>query len=173
TPPRVGSNVLLFRGRSSLRFIVMLDGLSTARSETIGSSASGLKCRWSPPSDRRDGAAVNDILGSGDRCRTIRGKKGDQLSDLCRPAWTAQRDAAERFHQLITRRLRVGACTCRQSLDQGCCRSGLDEARGNTDDPDALWGNLVRQAFAVVAECRLRGGVGKGCLKQREAPLDR
>src|SRR6266849_442461 len=46
-------------------------------------------------SDRRDGAPVDDILASGDRCCAIRGEEGDQLGDLCRPARTAKRDAAE------------------------------------------------------------------------------
>jgi hypothetical protein len=46
-------------------------------------------------SDRRDGAPVDDILASGDRCGAIRGKEGDQLGDLCRPGRTAKRDAAE------------------------------------------------------------------------------
>src|SRR5215471_3792754 len=60
-------------------------------------------------SDRRDSAAVDDVLASGNRCGSIRGEKGDQLSDLRRPAWTAKRNAAERLHQFNTRRIRVGA----------------------------------------------------------------
>lgn len=35
------------------------------------------------PSDRRDGAAVDDILAPGDRCCAMRGEEGDQLGDLC------------------------------------------------------------------------------------------
>src|SRR5215510_13029304 len=68
------------------------------------------------PSDRRDGAPIDDILAAGDRGGAIRGEEGYQLGDLGRPARTAQRDAAEGLHQLLARRMSVGAGVRRQSV---------------------------------------------------------
>jgi hypothetical protein len=57
-------------------------------------------------SRRRFNAASQ--LASGDRMPRDP-RRGDQLGDLRRPARTAKRDAAERFHQFLACRMRVSA----------------------------------------------------------------
>ena len=61
------------------------------------------------PSDRRDGALVNDVLAAGNRGGALGREEGDQLGNLGQPGRTVQRDAAEGLYQLLARPLPVGA----------------------------------------------------------------
>lgn len=60
-------------------------------------------------SDRRNGAAVDDVFGAGDRRGPLRGKEGDQARHLFRRRRAADRNTAEPVHDDALAAFEVGA----------------------------------------------------------------
>src|SRR4030095_130945 len=91
----------------------------------------------------RNGATVDDILGSGGLCRTRGGEERDEVSDLLRLCGAAKGNAAKRVHQALARALVVSAAFLRQSVDELHRRLRLDPAGRHPDDTDALRTHLL------------------------------
>ena len=58
---------------------------------------------------RRDGAAVDDVLGARDRRGAVRDQEGDKLGHLLGLGRAAERDPSERLHESRQRRVSANA----------------------------------------------------------------
>jgi hypothetical protein len=110
---------------------------------------------------------------AGDGRCAVTHEEGDEFSDLLGFGRPSERDPAERRHQLVERGVAGSITLVGDPFDEplGCRRT--DEAWCDAVDSDPEWCDLSGQAFAVGAERRLGGGIGKGAVAEGHLPLDR
>src|SRR5258705_240747 len=101
------------------------------------------------------------------------GEERDQIGHFTRPSRPPDGNAAKRIHQGFPCSLIVGALFGRQFSDQSNRTIRLDPARRDAHNADSLRAHLLRQALAVIGQCRLRCRVGDRGVRQRQPTLNR
>ena len=103
----------------------------------------------------------------------VRGEERHQFGHLFRLAGAAERNSAQRRHHALTRFFLADLVVLGQPADERLRGRGLDEARRDGVDTDAVRPEFLRQALAVSAERSLGGSVRQRRVVKRQHALDR
>ena len=99
--------------------------------------------------DRSDGAAVDDVLGSGDGRSSVADEEDDEFGDFFGFGRPSEWDTAERSHQLVERGVAGSVTVVRDPFDEPFGRRRANESGRDAVDPNPEWGDLGGQALAV------------------------
>src|SRR5712672_1143290 len=123
-------------------------------------------------SDCRHRTAINDVVCTMNRSRTIGCQECHQFGDFLRLAGSADGNASDHFHDLLSSSILADTAALAELYDHAVCARSLDESRRDHVDADALWANFVCQALTVGIESTFCRSISKRRVIERQTVLD-